>query len=421
MNWTGDIPLGDELDNPLTLALDGSAVIHPVVRLAEEPTERTWGGGKGVWTDPAAWTPAGNIPGRQDTVVIAKGTCSVSNVLVAASVMVSGGTLNVSPDARQSARVRLSGDLMASGGTVKFGVENLAGHVLAEIGGNLALSGAAKLYVYGGPVEGEWTHATGCSRVTVAGAITLDGTSAIYPVSAWYTGGSVVFRAGTVTVGETASFNANEAGYRWLDGSTPPLAPGLGADYNIGGGYGGKGGSGGTTFGKAYGFAAAPVEPGSPNGNFQANFGYCRKPGGLIRIHAKSISVAGTLTARSEQSQSFGGSSGGGIWLTADEFAFAPTAVLNVAGGDCSKSYDSMGGGGRIAIETSLTEEQIATLAETGTVTRRQKGEAEFLELFPGVTIDVRGGKKGEADATRAGSGTFVFIPKKMGLLLMVR
>ena len=75
----------------------------------------------------------------------------------------------------------------------------------------------------------------------------------------------------------------------------------------------------------------------------------------------------------------------------------------------------------RIAIETDLTEEQIATLAETGAVTRRQKGETEFLELFPGVTIDVRGGKKGEADATRAASGSFVFIPKKMGLLLMVR
>ena len=425
LNWTGDVPFGFEAENPVKFIFAKTSVVTPVVRPAEAPTTRTWGGGTGSWTDPDAWTPQGNIPGLEDDVVIAGGTCNVPNYLAAKSLTVSGGTLNVGTDKANSVRLAVSGDVEISGGTVNFGIENFDAHFKADVGGDLALSGSAKLYVYGGVIEGEYTHATGTSWVSVGGALTMGGTSTLYPVSSDYTGGSVVFKAASVTVGATAGVNADAAGYRWLSGIEPPRAPGIGDTYTIGGGYGGKGNGCNGVYGNSYGNAWAPVEPGSPNGNQAEKIENCHKPGGLIRIHAQTMSIAGSLTANASDGSVYGGASGGGIWLTADEFDFAATAKISATGGNsgfADHAYWSQGGGGRIAIETGLTDGQFDQLLETGKIRRKAYGEEMFTNRFSGVTVDVGGGYEVyPATPVRGNKGTFVYMPEPPGLMLLVK
>ena len=185
----------------------------------------------------------------------------------------------------------------------------------------LRLEGAATLTVYGGPIEGDYTFATGTSFVSVGGALTLDGTSVLSLTSDALTGGSVKIDAQTVSVGASAKIDARGKGYAWLDSNTPPDAPGLGYSYSIGGSHGGKGGS--NTGDSVYDSRLAPVMPGSPNGSYSNG----QKPGGgVIRIHARAISIDGTLDADAVSPNTFGGSAGGSIWLTADTFAFGPQA-----------------------------------------------------------------------------------------------
>ena len=228
-----------------------------------------------------------------------------------------------------------------------------------------------------------------------------------------------MFRAGAVSVGATATVNADEAGYRWLDGNTPPLAPGIGYSFSQGASHGGLGKNAAET--KKYGFANAPIEPGSPNGNYNQLIGNCYNPGGLIRIHARTMSVAGTLTASTKDGNlTMGGPSGGGIWLTADEFDFAATAVLAAHGGQSNYDY-SMGGGGRIAVSTGLTEAQYDGLVADGKIRRRVYDVDAFTNAFPGVTVDVRGGAYNTDATKRAEAGTFVYLPEPPGLMLLVK
>ena len=413
--WEGNVPFGQAFDNPLSLSVDSPVDIVPVLRLDEAAATRTWSG-TGLWTDATKWSPAGNIPGPGDTVVVASGTCFVSNALAAAALQVTGGTLSVGTAGGVNPFVSVSGDAALSGGTVNLGFRpRMTGHARLAVGGDLALSGAAKLNVYGGPVTDAFTFATGSSFIEVGGALTLVGTSKLSLFSDYLTGGSVKVVADSVSVGASAAIEANEKGYMWLDINTPPDAPGLGFSYSAGASHGGAGGSQAASH--TYGQRLAPVQPGSPGGCYNYTYSNINRGGGLVRIHAaRTIEIDGAITANANTSGGYGGGSGGGIWLTAHAFAFGANATLGARGGQSNYSY-SNGGGGRIALGCQLTEEQIAELAATGSAVgvteKRVLDEAGFRAAFGNdtMTVDVGSYTKNGAYADRP--GTFVFINGK--------
>ena len=369
--WEGSMPLDQATSNPIACAAPGPVDLTPVLRRAEAPTTRTWNG-TGRWTDATQWSPQGNIPGPEDDVVITGGTCAVPGCFAAKSVTVTGGGLKVGSKGGAPAKLAVTGDLR--------------------------LEGAATLTVFGGPIEGGYTFATGTSFVSVGGALTLDGTSVLSLSSDALTGGSVKIDAQTVSVGASAKIDARGKGYAWLDSSTPPDAPGLGYSYSIGGSHGGKGGS--NTGDSVYDSLLAPIMPGSPNGSYSNG----QKPGGgVIRIHARTISIDGTLDADAVSPSTFGGSAGGSIWLTADTFAFGPQAKLTAEGGPSNYSY-SMGGGGRIALAEGCSAEELACLA-AGELPQG----AVLYDRIDGVAASVLGGKYNNGSA-RAASGTVAFV-----------
>ena len=417
--WEGNVPFGRAWDNPLVLDAGVAYDLTPVLRLDEAAATRTWSG-TGRWTDAAKWSPAGNIPGPDDAVVIASGTCRVSNALAVASLQMTGGTLAVGAVGDVNPELAVAGDAALSGGTVNLGFGPLmTGHARLAAGGGLALSGTAKINVYGGPVADAFTFVSGCSFVDVGGALTLDGTSTLSLFSDYLTGGSVKVAAGSVAVGASATIEANEKGYMWLDSTTPPDAPGLGFSYNYGGSHGGVGGGWSTP--NTYGQRLAPVQPGSPNGCYQG-YGDINRGGGLVRIHAAgTIAIDGTVSANAKATGSYGGGSGGGIWLTAHAFAFGADAALTARGG--RSNYSSKGGGGRIALGWQLTEAQIEALAATGGAglpAARELDEAAFRERFGNGTMTVDVGSIG--DSTPARIGTFVFLDaKKYRTMLLLK
>ena len=415
--WEGNVPFGFATSNPLAAEIDEPLDITPVFRPVAEPTTRTWkANAKGDWKAESNWEPAG-IPGAGDTLVVSSGTLTFSNALVAAGLQVSGGTVKVAAAGNVNGEVKITGDAALTGGTVELGygstwweqngfktTPNMTGRVRLAVGGDLAISGAAQLAVHAGPITEDYTFATGCSFIEVSGALTMAGTSQLLLYSDFMTGGSVKITARTVSVGATAKIDAYAKGFSWLDDATPPNAPGLGYSYNIGASHGGVGGD--NSADSVYGFELSPVMPGSPNGVYNSGE---RPGGGLIRIHAKSISVDGTLDAGGYENTTYGGASGGGIWLTADEFTFGANAVLTAVGG--ASNYSSKGGGGRIAISRALSAARLAQLAETGVYSgpsKRVKSEAEFRALYGNETMTIGLGTTGSTDPARLGTFTYL-------------
>ena len=421
--------------NPAPRATGRSA--DALGRVAPEMT-RTWkANASGDWKTESNWEPAG-IPGAGDELIVTSGTVTFSNALTAASLAVSGGTVKIGAVGNVNAQVK-AGDMALSGGTVELGYgstwswvggvpymePNTPGHALFAVSGNLAMSGAAKLALHAGPVTEAHTFATGCASLEVGGALTMDGTSQLLPYGDYMTGGSVKITAGTVSVGETAKIDARGKGFNWLDGTTPPNAPGTGFSYNVGGSHGGHGGE--NTAESVYDFAWAPVMPGSPNGVY--NNGE-RAGGGVIRIHAHSIRVNGTLDAQAEATSAYGGAAGGSIWLTSNQFNFGPNASLTVKG--AGSNYSSRGGGGIIAVGWCLKQANLDELAATGTWSgfreRRVMDEAAFRTLLGNgtMTIDVSFGKTREElpddPMVERGYGSFTFIDgRNSGLVIFLK
>ena len=178
----------------------------------------------------------------------------------------------------------------------------------------------------------------------------------------------------------------------------------------------------------AYGFRLAPIHPGAANGNYQSNDNYTSRGGGLVRIHAAEMSIAGQIFADAGAptvtGTLFGGASGGGIWLTADSFDFANTAVLSAKGGN--SSYDSPGGGGRIAIGEGMLSENIATLAETGECRglkasgRRtnEKAFAKFGSKHQGVIIIIKSGNDKNGATVDGDDGSFDYYSPTGNMLI---
>ena len=424
--WEGEVPEGLAKANPITLPAGTPRAIRPVVREIQTATSRVWKGGTGVWTNPAKWEPAG-IPGFADNVSVASGTCLVSNYFECASLALSGAAkFKVGTSATKNleeADLVVHGDLsMTNTATLDISATSDYRFGRLSVGGDLALFGANTLTVCAGPISETRTFATGAGFVTVGGDFSVLGTAKVTPVSAPYTGGSVIFKVGGLfTLGQGAQFYCPGKGYARVDGHVPIcLSPGLGNSYTVGGGYGGTGWGQNATYGNTYGFANAPIHPGAPKEAYNNN-----KPGGgLVRVHAVRVKFSGTVNAMAyESSTSFGGPSGGGVWITsAGKISFGDGASVTVKGG-FGTNYTSEGGGGRIAFGAGLSDDDIAELAETGELARLPAkniiGYDAFTNKYPSVSIDISCGRN---TVVPPHAGTFRFLDaRRKGTMVLMR
>ena len=444
LGWTMDAPWRHEFDAAFTLTVGGPQTFSALLRMYEEPTTRTWTpNGGGYWTHPKNWDPSG-VPGPEDTLVVKQGNCILTNALRAAAVQVTGGTFGQTMEGTTDWRIvcEVTGDFTVSGGDVNLGFDGTQNHHRLAVGGDLRLSGGT-LKVCGGPVGTAFTYATGTSFVEVEGEFAISGSGNYLPISQKYDGGSVKATAGVFSLAEGSSVDVTGKGYGWLDSRTPPVNKRCGYDFSVGGGHGAAGEVNSGDFvgvgGLPYGQRLAPVEPGAPNGCYQDNVENVQRGGGLVRIHAKTMSIAGAIRADAGEKSMvayFGGAAGGGIWLTADAFDFAATASLSVHGGKSGSgtaNYASVGAGGRIAIGLDLPDEALLSLAETGRCAgvgdpdrrRNTRSIAAFKAAFPAFDVennlDLKSGVHVyDGTFVESSTGTFDFYTPK-GVLLILR
>ena len=449
--WEGDVEFGKSALNPVRLSGNVVRTIRPVFRetqVLSEPRVFSAGGAKkrGYWTDPASWTPAG-IPGPNDDVVINAGECVASNYVAARSITVNtdgklkvggygkaiGDAVNagersgemdpsiasaflpIENELLHDVRVVVSGSVTLNGNG-QFGVGGITPHQRwqdVSIGGDLTLNGTSVLLVSGGETNQTVNYETGAAWLKVGGTFALNDTSRFVPQSERYTGGSVKVVCRRFVVAEGALVDALRRGfgqYQLREVST--LAPGASTT------------PGAITAGLYnYGYEYAPIHPGSPRGTY--NLAYS-SGGGLIRVHAETMEIAGTLDAScgdpTGTDYGHGSASGGGIWLTsAKQIEFAGTPSL-LAGGYKTKYGDgTMGTGGRIAITHSPDQGVIDQLAHTGTnprVVRKAIGLVAFTNEFQNVTVNIDRSVDGSCAVK---PGTFHYVPVPHGLMIMIR
>jgi hypothetical protein len=267
-----------------------------------------------------------------------------------------------------------------------FGGVGLPGNALFDVGGNLSMTGTSRLDI--GPGATNALNPLYGAQVSVTGAMTVSAGSWVYPVSDPVNGGSVLFRAGRLTVDAGAGFNADYAGYMFGTG------PGSNAYVYSGAGYGGGGGAGssGATRGPTYGNPLAPEDCGSGGSQQYGGAG-----GGLIRIDVTNgtITLNGTLTATGESNLGThgAGGSGGGVYLRCLNMAGGTNGLIAVRGGGGGANNGGGGGGGRIAVVYNVTN-------QAGT--------------WPGVKLSARRGPDGVtafAGVSRASQDGTIYLP----------
>jgi len=455
--WVGDVPFGKARDNPLVFATAKPRRLTAVFRLAEAPTVRTWVGGKNQqheWLNTNYWSPS-NIPGLNDDVIIATGTVDVSNRIDVASLTVCGDArvriggvaktdnqpyLVCIADIRdrddeyqlksysetflEEVGLVVGGDLVITNqGQISVGALNLPYSATVLVGGDMRLGDTAKVAIFATATNDMFTIATGTSWLTVSGTLSVEDTAHLYARCEQFTGAGVILRPNILRVAEGATLDARGAGFSWIGTRTPasdaPLSSHGGSGHNTAGGYGGRGSGSNYAlaedWGMTYGNEYAPTLPGT----FGSFYSESYTGGGLLRIHANRVAIAGTLDASAYDSTHYSGGAGGGIWLTAlKTLDVAATAAFIAHGGRSSHSGGGLGGGGRIAIGVRLSEAQIAQLATSGSFEDMAKRDAtdEWRAGNPLVTIDLSPGKKydGSNPPTEAESpelyGTFRYL-----------
>ena len=176
-----------------------------------------------------------------------------------------------------------------------------------------------------------------------------------------------------------------------------------------GGGYGGYGGDDSLAAphgGPTYGMTNAPMHPGSGSGP-RNSYHQAADGGGYIRIVAtNAVTVDGTITVDGDSHSSYGGASGGGIWIDCAAFSGASSGRLLANGGNGGATYAGGGGGGRIAV-------WYGNLADTARslILSNRADEVALLSI-----TNVYGGFQGQAEAepgtgdNDGDAGTVVFL-----------
>ena len=483
IGWNGAVPFGTATNNPITIKAGKVRTISAMVRTYVKPQLReNFLGAAGAWTAGSMIWQGRVMPGPNDDVVIdgnnganhaitATGfiTCKSLTLKNKAKVLIATGNnmsvggykgtaaLKGLPDSNlEAVSLLIKGDLkIESGSQLAVGGQNwcdtannyydyLSSPYRSDvrIGGNVTIEGSgSKMLVCAGPIDENFTPQTGCGFLTVEGCLAIASGSSLYLASEGYTGGSVFVRAASVDLAEGGAINADCRGFTGQKQANQNYlstqAPGLGYGTAKGGGYGGPGYIGSWNvakcpegYGSTYGNAIAPLLPGSPSGmNGNPNYRMAAAGGGLVRVRAASMNLAGTVTANGDREylvnstggvEKYGyGASGGGIWLTTSTKALtiAPTASLLAKGGNAN--FDAAhGGGGRIAITKNINDETEKYMAENGAFPkkRRVRDIDQFHEAYPGVTVDV------SSPGGEANKGTFAYVDgTDYGLCIILR
>lgn len=182
---------------------------------------------------------------------------------------------------------------------------------------------------------------------------------------------------GNLTVGNDFTFNGKVAGRPKNNGDSP------GADKGSGRGasHGGLGANGALPGGgKTYGDYRNPTSLGSGDYGSQAG-------GGAISLDVTGDFVLdGKVTADAGSSASYGGASGGSVWIRANRMSGTGSVTAKGAGSTNNNRYG--GGGGRISIQLKSAD----------------FGHAEFKSAFTG-TISAAGGYTTSNTNTRYSPG----------------
>ncbi len=446
--WLGEVHDGTERSAAISLTGGVKRKVRPVFRPAEAKATRRWvANAKGSFYDSANWE-GGIIPGLNDDVIITNGVCYASNYVEMASItltdnarLFAGANVSAANATKSLSDFKNSLYVVSYGDTrIERAVVKVNGNVMLEdtaefaLGGldpnyrcylsaaNITLDGTAKMLVSGGELTDGYTHKTGSGFVTVSGKFTLNDESAFYPLSAGYTGGSVVITCDTFTLATNAMVNANGLGYRWYPTKTPQsLAPGGGSGYGTAAGHGGYGKGYNATYGNTYDCLYAPIQPGSCTlVAYNSIIANSYPGGGVIRIHARNCHIAGTMTAidifghekawHKDLGFIYNAGSGGSIWITAERIMRVyPGAQIIVRGRWANYGYAS--GGGRVSIGRKISQGELDGLIENGDeIPVRLSGrplkvldKVAFTNLFNDVSLSltVNGSQQ---------EGSFVFL-----------
>ena len=435
--WTGDVPAESATKATLTIDAKVPFGLKPVFRKIAEPTNYVWQVAdkkSGNWEDAANWMPT-NVPGPADTVTIASGICFASNYASCAALNLSGnGALKVGVASNapfKDVALIVAGDVTLTNSanlTVNDERGSFVHQACVTIGGDLTLDGDSTFAVGAGSTNGvSRTMATGSCPVTVGGRLTVAGKAKVTAKGDPWTGGSVVFRVGEFAVMSNATVSAVGGGYMLMTGtglSPTSFAPGRGGNYSVGGGYGGRGQGLDSSSGLTYGFALAPVHPGSHMGDYRLGYDY--RGGGLIRVHAAGDMTLNGLFDADCYSRTYNNSSGGGIWLTAGgRIKVGEKAVFRARGG--TGATTGIGGGGRISVCQFISPAQADRMAldgeyhGVGKAAKHVFGRDEFRAVFglPETAVDLSDGKNNEAEPY---GGSFTYIDgTPSGLMLIVK
>ena len=264
-------------------------------------------------------------------------------------------------------RVQVTNDVrIDSGGVLRIGaLDSTTNAPQLDVGGNLALTNGARLYVYASDTND--STATYGARLRVTNNVTIGPTSWMHLFSHGVDGGSATMRMGNLDVAAGGGIDAWGKGYQSTKG------PGGTKKYVWagGGGHGGRGGDGWADNasakecdgGGAYGSVTAPFEAGSGAGNYRdtAPTDYGGYGGGVVRVDASggSVTIDGTITADGHSSGfATAGGAGGSVHITCD--TLGGTGTISAEGGlsfeytTPAQTYNAAGGGGgggRIALD----------------------------------------------------------------------
>ena len=349
--WSGEVPIANLNDNPLSLTMsvprDITAKFIPDVELTGEVAAVQ----NGEWFDAATWGGEG-LPGPE------------------AEVTIDGFAVR-----NTQASVPKAGSITLSGtGSLTLGELNCPYRPQLVVGGDLVLTDTAQLTVYAGQLDTNdlVRYAKGSTRVSVGGNMIVGSGCWVYPFCHPTTGAAVAFSANRFDIAANAGFKAEKAGYAYCNGP--------GAYY----GHIGKNGWTDEGHGASYGGVNArfrssyPAQPtyGNPYAPFWAGSsgtttGDSGSPGGgaIILNAMRDITLAGWLDADASATSARSGlGSGGSVWLRCKKLKLdAATAKITAKGGNNTWGGAGASGGGRICIaEGRPTDELIARVVNLG-------------------------------------------------------
>lgn len=443
------------LEIPASCARDLKAVFA-----SDAASDKRFKGAIGAsWLDDASWDPEG-IPGKNSRVYVTNNDAQVfldcpfpydvSSLAIGKSAYVrvgnSGNDVFWTPVSGEDylgdvTGFRISGDLVLDGKLSIGGYRQLRDAVLS-VGGNLLMTNSASQFgIYAGRREESLfaipsTYKNGGGRVNVTGEMRLSSGARLYPVCDIVSGVTVIIKAGIFNLEEGAQVSAKNAGPIYTlpvhgIATFSPGSPALAvmAQY-YGSSYGGKGG--GDRAGPLYGKDFAPYYAGSVPGNRAAAYdGFSNRSytaAGAVRIDARKMRLHGSVTADGANGNTFGGSSGGGIFLSASHFDFGENGLVSAAGGnnfDRKNTDGYAGGGGRIAIVKKEADSDIDRLYDAETLPKsfRSWDLVTAKASTPVLcAVSVAGGQTPEAYPQCAGSGgtaLYIVAPSRTTMLLL--